>query len=101
MVDADVELGVIELTVVAPPFVLDFGKIQLDLMLEEVWEPEILDERWAYWESLFEPHEWPKVLQITGILGDRFGIWIEDLHRGNIAFAESRGGEDDAGAAHL
>ena len=95
MIDADEALRVIELTVVNPPFVLDFGKIQLDLMLEEVWEPEILDERWAHWESLFEPEQWPKVLQIAGILGDRFGIWIEDFHLGNIAFAPPPRSDDE------
>jgi len=88
LIDRDPELGVLELTLATPPFVLDFGKIQLDLMLKEVWEPEILEELWAYWKSLFEPHEWPQVLRIAGILGDRFGIYLEDFHRGNIAFAK-------------
>ena len=95
MLGADERLGVIELTLVDPPFVLDFGKIQLDLMLEEVWPEEVLDERWAYWEGLFEPEQWPTVLRIAGILGDRFGIWLEDFHVGNIAFADPPDDGDD------
>jgi len=82
----DALLGVIEISVVKRPYVLDFGKIQLDRRLDEVWPAEVLDERWAYWESLFEPEQWPVVLAIWNELGNRFGIWLEDIHPGNIAF---------------
>lgn len=82
----DAALGVLELSVVRRPFVLDFGKIRLDQRLEEYWPEDVLAERWAYWESLFEPDHWPTVLAIFGELGRRYGIWLEDLHPGNIAF---------------
>lgn len=85
----DDELGVIEMSIVAPPFVLDFGKARLDTSWEEAFRdaPHVVVERWAHWESLFEPEQWPMVLAIYGELGRRYGVWLEDLHPGNIAFA--------------
>ena len=86
LLSVDAALGAIEMSVVSRPFVLDFGKIQLDRRLEDAWPAEVLEERWAYWESLFEPEQWPIVLAIYGELGHRFGIWLEDIHPGNIGF---------------
>jgi hypothetical protein len=86
MIGADDALGVLELTIVSPPYVLDFGKARLDSPLEAFWPEHVLDERWAHWESLFEPWQWPKVLAIYDELADRFGIWLEDLRPENIAF---------------
>lgn len=90
-------LGVIEMSIVSPPFVLDFGKARLDVSWEEVFrdDPQVIEERWAHWESLFEPGQWPAVLAIYGELGRRYGVWLEDLHPGNIGFAPASGGRHE------
>jgi len=89
MLGHDDDLGVIEMSIVTRPFVLDFGKVRLDQRLEDVWPDEVLAERWAYWRSLFEETQWPTVLAIFRELGGRYGIWLEDIHPGNIAFKEA------------
>jgi len=89
MLGHDDDLGVIEMSIVTRPFVLDFGKVRLDQRLEDVWPDEVLAERWAYWRSLFEDAQWPIVLAIFRELGGRYGIWLEDIHPGNIAFKEA------------
>jgi len=89
MLGHDDDLGVIEMSIVTRPFVLDFGKVRLDQRLEDVWPDEVLAERWAYWRSLFEDAQWPIVLAIFHELGGRYGIWLEDIHPGNIAFNEA------------
>jgi hypothetical protein len=93
MLGCDDAAGVLELSIVQAPFVLDFGKVRIDQPLEEYWPQHVLAERWAYWESLFEPWQWSKVVAIFHELGRRHGIWLEDLHPGNIAFEHAR---DDA-----
>jgi hypothetical protein len=90
----DDRLGVIELWIVAPPYVLDFAKVRFDEPLEEVFHAEVLEERWAYWQSLFEPDQWPQVLAIFRYLGGQYGIWLEDLSPGNIRFADEAGDPD-------
>jgi len=89
LLDYDDALGVIEMSIVARPFVLDFGKVRLDQRLEDHWPAEVLAERWAHWESLFEPDQWPTVLAIFRELGHRYGIWLEDVNPGNITFSEA------------
>jgi hypothetical protein len=76
----DDELLAIEMTIVKPPFVLDFGKVTLDRkpdFSEEVWA-----ERHEYWESLFDEH-WPEVRILLAAL-EGLGIYYLDPKPGNI-----------------
>ncbi len=80
---ADDELRVIEMTIVARPFVLDFAGAYLDR------RPDFSEEAWAAWES--ERREqfdvrWRVVLQVLAAL-EEFGIYMLDVSPGNIAFA--------------
>jgi len=90
----DDRLGVIELSVVAPPYVLDFAKVRFDEPLEEVFHAEVLEERWAHWRSLFEPHQWSQVVALYWFFGRQYGIWLEDLNPGNFAFDEDEADPD-------
>ena len=84
-------LGIIEISRVEPPFVLDFGKIELDQRPEDVWADDLdrLRDAWVEWEKKFYPHQWPVVKQLYNHFGARYGIWMLDLHPGNIRFVDS------------
>lgn len=86
LLDFDSRLGVIEISSVSPPYVLDFAQARLDQPLQDVWPADVLRERWAYWESLFPAEHWQHVQAIFWSLGQRYGIWMEDLNPGNIRF---------------
>ena len=82
LVDFDDEFWVIEMTLVSPPFVLDFGGAYLDQ------RPDYSAETLAEWEAarsdLFE-EDWPRVQAIRAALAG-FGIYYYDAHPGNIRF---------------
>jgi hypothetical protein len=78
----DDELLAIEMTVVKPPFVLDFAGAYLDWpprFSEEVWE-----ERLSKWREEFGD-DWPIVQNILSELED-FGIHMLDPSPANIRF---------------
>jgi hypothetical protein len=80
----DDELRVIEMTVVARPFVLDFAAAELD------WPPEFPDETLADWraekEEQFGRH-WPEVQAILRAL-EYYGIFMVDVNPGNVSFPD-------------
>ena len=82
LIDHDDELLVIEMTIVSPPFLLDFGKVHFDR------RPEFSAETIAEWresmQELFEDR-WPEVrLLLAGL--ERYGIYYLDAKPGNIMF---------------
>jgi len=73
---------VVEMTIVRPPYLLDFAGALLD-------EPfDFHDETWETWEmdrmEKFEDR-WPEVKKVMREL-ECHGIFLSDLHPGNIAF---------------
>lgn len=78
----DDELLAIEMTIVSPPFCLDFGGAYLDR------PPEYSPEVWADWREMkseaFE-NNWPKVESILAEFRS-YGIYIADVNPGNIRF---------------
>jgi len=72
----------LEMTIVSPPFVLDFGGAYLDR------PADYSDEVWEDWrkqkEEAFEEN-WPAVRTILGAF-KAFGIYIADVNPGNIRF---------------
>ena len=85
LVDFDDDLLVVEMTIVSPPFLLDFGKVHLDR------RPEFSAETLAEWrESMQELLEknWPEVRLLLAAL-ERYGIYYLDAKPGNIMFAPS------------
>ncbi|MGB6044168.1 MAG: hypothetical protein WBF93_13495 [Pirellulales bacterium] len=82
LIDFDDELLALEMTIVSPPFVLDFGGAYLDR------PPDYSPEVWADWRAMkseaFEGN-WPAVQQILAEF-ESYGIYVADLNPGNIKF---------------
>jgi hypothetical protein len=80
-------LMIVEMRLVTPPFLLDFGKAHLDS------PPDFSAEVWEDWEhdgqELFAAR-WPDVKTVIAAL-KRYGIYYYDAKPGNINF-----GDDDA-----
>jgi hypothetical protein len=86
LVDADEELSVLELSIVKRPFLLDFGAARLDSAPD--FAPEVL-ETWEQEKVEQFGEHWPQVQSIIGWMRGRLGIYLLDIHPGNISFAES------------
>jgi hypothetical protein len=85
LVELDHELLAIEMSVVQPPYLLDFASARLD---EAVAFPdEVLDQWHAEKREQFEDR-WPAVELVLWELRDRHGIYLLDIHPGNITFEE-------------
>ncbi len=82
LISSDDELLVIEMTIVARPFVLDFAGAYLDA------PPTFSEEIWSEWEAekrdQFE-NRWPKVQAVLSAL-EEFDIYMIDVSPSNIAF---------------
>ena len=82
MLRCDDALLAIEMTIVPPPFVLDFAGAWLD------WPPEFSDEIWAErrekWASEFGD-DWPKAQEILAEL-EELHIYMLDPSPSNIRF---------------
>ncbi len=76
----DDSLWVIEMTIVKPPFLLDFASAYLDIPPD--YSPEVVEDWQQEKQELFE-HQWPDVQMILFRL-QRFGIYLYDVHPGNI-----------------
>ena len=80
-------MWVIEMTVVTPPFLLDFAGAYLD------WPPEFSSEATDYW--FHEKQEqfgtrWAEVRNILAMLSDQVDIYMLDVNPGNIMFADKK-----------
>ncbi|MCI0748904.1 MAG: hypothetical protein L0Y58_26155 [Verrucomicrobia subdivision 3 bacterium] len=84
LIRVDDKLLVVEMTVVARPFVLDFAGAWLDT------PPDFPDETWVEWEAekreQFDAH-WPKVQAVMVAL-EALDIHMVDVSPSNIAFLE-------------
>jgi len=82
LVGSDDGLRVLEITIVEPPFVLDFAGAHLDR------RPEFPEEVWADWEAdkreKFEAR-WPDVRRVLDAF-EELGVYLLDVSPGNIAF---------------
>lgn len=83
LIDYDDELLAIEMTIVSPPFCLDFGGAYLDR------PPDYTPEVWRDWREIkseaFEDN-WPAVEDILNEF-KAYGIFIADVNPGNIKFS--------------
>jgi len=84
LVRTDDNLWVVEMHVVRPPYLIDFGKAHLDAPPD--FSPEVLAD-WA--ESMRELWEdkWPQVQSLLRAL-QQYGIHYLDAKPGNIRFRE-------------
>ncbi|HTG42948.1 MAG TPA: hypothetical protein VK633_00330 [Verrucomicrobiae bacterium] len=82
----DDELLVIEMTIVEPPFILDFGGAYDELSL-----PDFTENIWSEWREQKQEEfggNWPRVEEVLSILIS-YGIHMIDIHPRNIVFRES------------
>lgn len=78
----DDDLLAIEMTMVRPPFVLDFGGAYLDR------RPDYTPEVWRDWREQKSEEfddDWPAVEELL-LEFESFGIFIADVNPGNIKF---------------
>ena len=86
MLDHDDALGVIAMSVVTLPYVLDFAKVSMDAAPDFPQEVMRAEERRA--ARLFGQVLWPRVVGIVAEFR-RMGIWLLDLNPRNIGFARA------------
>lgn len=77
------ELKIIEMTLVHPPFLLDFGKAYIDE--PSPYTPEQLKEWRQQWRQFFPKQDIPRVHKVLGILRG-YGIEYVDPKPWNIRF---------------
>jgi hypothetical protein len=80
VLECDEKLGVIEMTIVRPPFVLDFATAALDSAPD--FPEEVLADWFAEKREQFG-EDWPKAAAVVRAL-ERLGIFMLDVHPGNI-----------------
>ena len=84
LVGSDDGLRVLEMTIVEPPFVLDFAGAYLEK------RPEFTAEIWADWEAekreQFETR-WSEVRRVLDAF-EEMGVYLLDVSPGNIAFSQ-------------
>ena len=83
LVNHSAGLHVVETTIVQPPYLLDFGKAYLDTSPD--FTPEVLGDWEAEKSALYEPGEWPIVMQLLAQL-QALGIYYFDAKPANISF---------------
>jgi len=84
LLGADDELRIIEMSLVARPFVLDFAGAYLDNA------PQFSEEIWADWHAQKQEQfgrRWPEVERVLFAL-KRLGIHLVDVTPSNIAFLD-------------
>lgn len=86
IIGCDESLMVIEMTIVTPPFVLDFAGARLDSPPD--YPPEVLEEWESEKEEQFED-DWPVVRSVMAEF-ESYGIFLCDLHPGNIRLRAER-----------
>jgi hypothetical protein len=86
LVDFDDSTMAVEMTIVQPPYLLDFGKVYLDRPPPYWSDPQILESVHAEGRELFE-RRWPEVLRVLAGL-QALGIYYVDPKPANINFGD-------------
>jgi hypothetical protein len=81
LIDYDDELMVVEIDLVQPPFILDFGKARLDYRPD--FSEEVIDETLSEWREWWGDEYFPAIRSIVAIL-QYHGIYYPDPRPGNI-----------------
>jgi hypothetical protein len=76
LISSDPGLSLIEMTVVSPPFILDFVSARIEFPIE--YDEEWIAQRMEEFES-----DWPLVKRVIWGL-EEHGIYLGDVHPGNI-----------------
>lgn len=86
LVDYDDELRAIEMTIVKPPYLLDFGKVYIDHP-PVYWHDEQLMANFYEEKAPLFGKNWPRVLSAMASL-EQLGIYYVDPRPQNIAFED-------------
>ena len=84
--DFDEELLVIEISVVQPPYLLDFGKVYLDQAPTHLYDEQMMANAEAEWQERFGKR-WGKVVHAMKML-EKHGIYYYDPRPGNVCFGD-------------
>jgi hypothetical protein len=87
--DFDIDELILEITIVQPPYLLDFGKVYLDHPPTHLYDEQMLANAEQEWMERFGKR-WSKVVHAMKML-EKLGIYYYDPRPGNICF----GDEDD------
>ncbi|MBL9123946.1 MAG: hypothetical protein JNG90_09970 [Planctomycetaceae bacterium] len=90
--DFDDNLMVIEMSIVSPPFLLDFGKVHIDSPPPYWGDPQVMANWHTEKRELFGEEKWRVVQGLVRHLQHVHRIYYIDPNPGNIRF----GDEDDA-----
>ncbi len=82
LLDYDASLAVIEIKIVRPPFLLDFGKVYLDAP-PPYWDDAEIMSHWHEEGRENFGDQWAKVLSLIRIL-EGYGIYYVDPKPGNV-----------------
>jgi hypothetical protein len=88
LIASDDELLVIEMEIVAPPFLLDFADAWLDTAPD--FPAEVM-EQWHEEKSEQFGSQWAAVQVVLAQLRGHYGIHLLDVNPGNITFVEDDG----------
>jgi hypothetical protein len=86
LLNNDDSLHAIEMTIVAPPFLLDFAAAYMEKEVERfAFHPDVIAERENHWAEIFEAH-WPEVMAIREAFFLQTGLILLDLSLNNVRF---------------
>jgi hypothetical protein len=86
LIQEDIELRAIEMTIVAPPFILDFAGAKLPHEVPD-FDEEIMAEHHDRLRDLFGDR-WTDALHVAEMFKLATGYTLLDIHPGNIAFGD-------------
>lgn len=85
LVNFDRELMVVEMTVVQPPFLLDFAKATVDV--EMGYPEEVMEQEWARVREVFG-ERFGVVQDVYFELAEKYGIYYYDFTPRNLNFGD-------------
>lgn len=82
----DDELRAIEMTIVVPPFLLDFVEAYTEAEVERfAFDPDVMAERELHWSEIFADR-WPGVIAMRDAFFNHTGLILLDLSLNNVRF---------------
>lgn len=87
---SDESLRVIEMTIVDPPFLLDFGKVHLDVPPPYFGDKQLMANAYSEWRERYGS-DWLAIASVLGVLRAKFGIYYVDPRPSNICLRHDDG----------
>ena len=88
LIDQDNDLFVLEMTVVSPPFLLDFASAYLDDPPD--WPEDVMEDWHGQLRDRFDDR-YDDVLAVLAELEGAAGVHLFDVHADNLKFAPAKG----------